>query len=317
MRTRRLKCLLCLVVLGVTTRPLHAQDRVHESILAFLLGDYETAAHALRPIAEASGSRDSTAQFLMAMLYASGTGVKYNAAKACSLYASSAMGSTPLKQQAESLAAALRRSALGNTASCLPIVTHPWSGPPQTSIVLGPNHYVTIDNGVTISYQGADYHHSALQGAPGASYLPIQYSPLDVSSPIATRRHFLESVWWQRGTNSSGQWTLAWELHEVLGGVLIPITGHAALASVAAIPSRVPIKLPNVMVNERGEAVLMLRAAGCFRLRPYHSMRRDRMFRCRHKCRGSSLGLRMLLRRCWQPQQRPFIGETSRARLNC
>jgi TPR repeat protein len=57
-----------------------------DGVLAIVRGDYQLAAHVLRPLAEDAPQPDPMAQFFMAMLYESGDGVARNKMRACGLY---------------------------------------------------------------------------------------------------------------------------------------------------------------------------------------------------------------------------------------
>ena len=68
---------------------------------------------------------------------------------------------------------------------------------PATSITLAPGYSITIDDtGATVSYNGAQFHAALRLEGPGFIHLPIRYTPIDVSRPAATRRHFIQFFVW-------------------------------------------------------------------------------------------------------------------------
>jgi hypothetical protein len=89
---------------------------------------------------------------------------------------------------------------------------------------------------------------------------PIQYTPLDVTKPTASRRHFLQLFQWTPDeTANPSSWTLTWALIEVVRNEWTSITWEK---SVAEVKGRTPpesrdlTNFVRVGVNASGEAEL-------------------------------------------------------------
>ena len=135
---------------------------------------------------------------------------------------------------------------------------------PATSITLGPVYSITIDDtGATVSYNGAQYHTALRLEGPGFIHLPIRYTPVDVSRPAATRRHFIQFfVWAPARPFDPSEWILRWRLSEVVGPNLISVTSDTSVATIIA--SQPPAEFAvdgavGVGVNANGEAEWVVR----------------------------------------------------------
>jgi hypothetical protein len=88
--------------------------------------------------------------------------------------------------------------------------------------------------------------------------LPFQYTTLDVTRPVATRRHFFQWFGWRpdRSPNPAS-WTLGWILSEVVGDRWITITGEKSLVVVNGPAPPASYRLANLVrlrVDASGEA---------------------------------------------------------------
>ena len=105
-------------LLAVLACSVSAQGSRDEGIKALLRGDYAEAVRVLSPLAEDTRPGDHTAQFLMALLYDSGTGLSPNRIRACALAAAAAATGGPFAEQATQLAQALREESEGTARLC-------------------------------------------------------------------------------------------------------------------------------------------------------------------------------------------------------
>ncbi len=100
-------------------------------------------------------------------------------------------------------------------------------------------------------------HTSLLLPSDGV-FLPIQYTPLDVSRPKDTRRHFFQWFWWKpEPALNPSSWTLTWTLSEVVGGQWVVITGEKSLLGSQGLtpPTLGEVAdLVRLRVNANGEA---------------------------------------------------------------
>jgi hypothetical protein len=237
-----------------------AQTTTSDGVQAFLHGDYEAAARILKPLAEGTSQPDPIAQFFLASLYDAGRGVARSPLHACSLYASAASPASPLMPQALDLVQTIGESwaaAPAEAAVCAPVNTHPWGEASPALFTLGAGHWIRIDTAATtIGFEGAEHRTAAWSGA--GIWLPIQYTPVDVSSPVAMRRHFIHSfVWHRNGPTDLSTWSLGWVMQEVVGGEMFTIAGDARLITITS-PQPPPAidtsRLVEVRVNATGEA---------------------------------------------------------------
>ena len=97
-----MQCCLVLMICLVP-RASTAQAPAAAGIRALAAGDYPTAARLLRPLAEDAPQPDPLAQFFMAMLYRTGSGVNRDPLRACALNRHSATAANPFMSQALSI----------------------------------------------------------------------------------------------------------------------------------------------------------------------------------------------------------------------
>src|SRR5262245_19945433 len=129
---------------------------------------------------------------------------------------------------------------------------------PPTTFTLAPDHRITIDeNGATVWY-GGEERHVRMSGSDGLIALPIRHTPLDVTRPVPTRRHFIQFfLWVPSAATDPPTWTLGWILYEVVGLDFVPITGERELTTITAArpPATIDVaSLARVYVNANGEA---------------------------------------------------------------
>ncbi len=227
------RCLPIAAVLVLAPWLAHAQTARDDAIGALARGDYETAARLLRPLADNASQPDPAAQFLLAILYDTGRGVARDMSRACGLFLDATKPANPLMQTASQLSNDAREQ-LGPAASLLCVSGVAWPDNPPTVLTLGPFHSVTItDTGTTVVYNGTE---SRMNGGllPGMVAVPARYTPLDVSSPVTVRRHFIQSFFWSPDRPAQAStWTLGWILNEVIGKDLVSIAGERSLITIA------------------------------------------------------------------------------------
>jgi hypothetical protein len=253
------RCLPFLVALLCFPALAAAQASRDDGIRAMVRGDYATAARILKALAENTPHPDPAAQFLLAILYDTGHGVARNGSHACGLFLDAVKPENPFMQQASQLSN-LAREQLGPLAPqlCVAGATWPDHDNPPVTLTLGPDHTVVItDTSITVSFHGTDG--GMVMGLlPGAVSVPARYRPVDVSQPIAMRRHFLEwFIWVPDAPREATSWSLVWILNEIVGKEIRPITGERSLTTVAAArpPASFDVaSLARVSVNAGGEA---------------------------------------------------------------
>jgi Sel1 repeat len=109
-------CLVLMICLG--PRASAAQSSAAAGIRALAAGDYPTAARLLHPLAEDASQPDPLAQFFMAMLYRTGSGVSGDPLRACALNRHSAIAANPFMNQARSIEQALFMNSPGLAQAC-------------------------------------------------------------------------------------------------------------------------------------------------------------------------------------------------------
>jgi hypothetical protein len=255
----RLVCLLALVA-----APAAAPSTTEDGIRAVLRGDYQAAARILQPLADDAARPDPVAQFFLAFVYHNPHGGRFDQLRACGLFLRSATRAHPFAEQSAALAAHIQLQLQGGASLC--IAEERWGAGPPQSFVLGPNHRIVFaDTSITVTY--GDQEQRGLIGIPReAVLLPIQYTPITVTRPAATRRHFFQWLQWMPDkTFNPSSWTLDWALIEVVGGNWIWFKNEKSIAVVngPAPPESYEVeKLVRVAVNANGEAELTIRAAG-------------------------------------------------------
>ena len=190
----------------------------------------------------------------MAILYESGRGVERNPLRACGLFVQATKPANPFMAQASAVATAMReRSGLAATF-CTP---GQWHSLPPMSFTLGPS--IGSTSGVRLHHSLQRVRAAHFRFEP-AGYVPVapRYTPLDVSRPVAARRHFLEQLVWAPDVpDKPSMWTLWWMLREVVGGETLLVTSDRNLAMVAGTQPPAAFDLASVVrvrVNANGEA---------------------------------------------------------------
>jgi hypothetical protein len=212
---RRSAVLLFLFTLFAT--PAAAQPTTEDGIRAMLGGDYQTAARILRPLADDFTHSDPVAQFFLAVLYETGQGVRRDEGRACALYLRSGSGAHPFAEQSAALAGYLRDQYGEGAALICPANETFRGGPPQV-ISLGPEHQITFTDTSVVLVHGEEETRTLWKWPPEAIILPIQYTPISVTKPLATTRHFLHLFQWMPDdSRNPASWTLSWGLLEVVG----------------------------------------------------------------------------------------------------
>ena len=237
--------------------PAAAQPTTEDGIRAVLRGDYRAAVRILRPLAEDAAQPDPVARFFLAVLYDTGQGVRPDQSRACGLFLGAATRANPFAEQSAAIAESMREELRGG-ASLLCVANEGWQGGPPQSFHLGPEHRIVFtDTSLSVTYADKEQRTFLLK-PPGAAFLPIQYTPLAVTRPIAARRHFFQWFQWMPDTTANpASWTLGWTLSEVVRDRWIPITGERKLLVVtgpAPPTSYDTAHLVRLRVNPVGEA---------------------------------------------------------------
>ena len=236
-----------------------AQTSVADGVRALVLGDYESAAQRLRPLAEDPQEPNAIAQFFMAILYDSGQGVSFEPGQACALYLRAARPQNPFMKQSLALGRFIQEQSPNAARLCS--LADDDRLPPPISFTLGPDHSVTVDRtGVTVAYKGTRTRTTMMMGDAKSVFLPIRHTGLTVSSPVSARRDFIEWFIWRPGETSDPAWTLGWVLFEVVGPNFLNRAAEDVLTVRGAQPPAVPdiSTLVAVDVNASGEAEWVL-----------------------------------------------------------
>jgi hypothetical protein len=213
-----------------------AQSNTEAGIRAVLSGDYKTAVRILQPLAEDAAHPDPVAQFFLALAYDSkppGGDVR-----ACGLFLRAARQEGPFAGQSTALAFAIRNNELGGDVTNLYCVAEErWQGGPPQSFLLGPDHRIVFtDTSITVTYAGEDQRTSIIM--PPGDALKVEYTALDVTRPVTTRRHFFQWFGWMPDTTADpSTWTLDWDLSEVVDDQWISVAFEKNL-QVAHGPTR-------------------------------------------------------------------------------
>jgi len=245
------------VLLVLTPSIVWPQNTVSDGVQALVRGDYQTAAGILRPLAEDAPQPDPLAQFFMAMLYASGSGVTMNQLKACGLYLASARAENPLSNQASMVARVIQDHSLGPMANLCALGAQRERGLAPITFELAPDHRVAFDEaGVTVTYRGAD-RRIGMSSFPGSVFLPVQHVELTVSNPFAGQRHFFQVFTWYRSPRDPGAWSLGWMLIESAMGYPLVVTGDPRVTAVTGTEPPASFDVQNAVrlsVGQSGEA---------------------------------------------------------------
>jgi hypothetical protein len=245
------------VLLVLTPSIVRAQNTVSDGVQALVRGDYSTAVRILRPLAEDEPQPDPLAQFFLAMLYASGSGVAINQMKACGLYLASARPDNPLADQASSVARHIQAVSLGPMASLCAAGAERERGLAPVTFELAADHRVAFDEaGVTVTYRDVD-RRIGMSGFPGSMFLPVQHIELTVSNPFAGQRHFFQVFMWYRSPRDPGAWSLGWTLIESAMGYPVVVSGDPRVTAVTGTEppaSFDPQNAVRLSVGQNGEA---------------------------------------------------------------
>lgn len=235
--------------------PAAAQSTTEDGIRAMLRGDHPAAVRILRPLADDAAHPNPVAQFFLAVLYETGQGIRTDMGRACGLFLRSAAYAHPFAEQSAAIAANMQQQ-LGDGASMLCVANERWQGGPPLSFDFGPGHRIVFaDTSVTVTH-GEQEQRGLIFVTPGAV---IQYTPIDVKRPAASRRHFFQ--WFQWMPASASSWTLGWALSEVVGEQWIAFKGEKSLVVVdgPARPESFDFSsLVRLGVNKNGEAELTM-----------------------------------------------------------
>lgn len=247
--------LFCVLTLFATTAS--AQPTTEDGIRAMLGGDYQNAARILQPLADDITQPDPVAQFFLAVLYETGRGVGRDEGRACGLFLRSAARDHPFAAQSAALAGHLR-DQYGEGASLICPANETFRGGPPQIISLGPDHRITFTDTSVVLVHGDQETRTLWKWPPEAIILPIQYTPIVVTRPLATTRHFLQLFQWLPDERRNpASWTLSWGLLEVVGDRwLMPSwETDVAVAKGAARPdARDVAAFVRLRVNGTGEA---------------------------------------------------------------
>jgi hypothetical protein len=236
--------------------PATAQPTTEDGIRAVLRGDYQAAVRILRPFAEDAARPDPLAQFFLAVVYQNPNGGRFDLLRACGLFLRSASRAHPFAEQSADLAEDLRVQLQGGASLC--VAEEHWGGGPPQAFELGPGHRIVFaETSITLTY--GDQDQRSIIGIPrGAVLLPIQYTPLTITRPTSTRRHFFQWFQWRPDkTLNPSTWTLDWALIEVVEGNWIWFKGEN---SIAMVNGRTPPEsydvgqLARITVSASGEA---------------------------------------------------------------
>lgn len=209
-----------------------AAQTVSDGVQAIARGDYASAATLLRPLAENTPTPDPAAQFFLAMLYQTGSGVHINTLHACTLYLQASKTPNAFSSQA----AALGQTILDPLPPLLRefCAADEWREPEPVTFTLAPDHRIRVDaTGTTISYRGEQRYTQGHFGGAGWIFIPPKHTPINVSSPSPARRHFIEVFTWRPNMNAATRtWTLAWTLSEIVGLDSIFVAGEMNVVAV-------------------------------------------------------------------------------------
>ncbi len=228
-----------------------------------LRGDYQTAVRILQPLADDAARPDPVAQFFLALVYQQPSRRTLRSAQGMRLFLRSASRAHPFAEQSAALAADVQVQLQGGASLC--VAEERWgSGPPQ-AFELSPGHRIVFaDTSITLAY-GDQEQRGLIRIPRGAVLLPIQYTPLTVTRPVATRRHFFQWFQWMPDKMfDPSSWTLDWALIEVVEGTWFWFKNENSIAMVNGPHATrvVPLlrKLTRVAVNASGEAELTILA---------------------------------------------------------
>jgi hypothetical protein len=236
-----------------------AQNTTADGVAAMARGDYDAAAAILRPLALDTPKPDPLAQFFLGLLYASRGP---DMGKGCGLLLLAGSSDQPLAQTAQVLARFLEDQQ--------PFCREPLDVKEvsPTTFELGPDHTVTFDGEGVAVRSGRETNRTQMWtlNSAGAVFLPPLYTPLDVSFPVSTRRHFVQFFsWWPETSADRPTWALRWFVGEVAGTEFRVIAGSGPVnhVKVGGLVPPAPFDLrsaADVLVGGNGEAEWIIRS---------------------------------------------------------
>jgi len=248
------RCARAICVITLLATPAAAQSTTEDGMRALLRGDYPSALRILRPLADDRAHPDPAAQFFLAIL--TDTGHTGTNTRACGLFLRAARQPNPFAAQSAALAAVVR-DQLGEGAGFFCIADESWQGGPPLTFALGPEHQVIFtDRSVRVIYKDKEQS-TTLLPSPDVVYLPVAYTLLTVTRPVAARRHFLQSFMWVRDPAARPMsWKLYWALSEVVGDQwVLDASEVLSVVNGSAPPKSHDVSnLARIQVNANGEA---------------------------------------------------------------
>lgn len=252
-------CRLALVLSALTLSaiPAAAQSATEDGIRAALRGDYQNAARILKPLADDTTHPDPIAQFFLAVLYETGQGVGRDEGRACRLFLRSGSSDHPFAAQSAALAGFFR-DQYGEGAALLCPASETFRGGPPQVISLGPDQRITFTDTSVVLETGNQETRTLWKWPPEAVVLPIQHTPITVTAPLSTTRHFLQLFQWMPDeSRNPSSWTLTWGLLEVVGDRWLMPAWEKDVVVVNRMAQPEPrdaAGFVQLRANERGEA---------------------------------------------------------------
>ena len=254
-------CVLLASLLMLLARPVGAQSTTEDGIRATLRGDYKTAVRILKPLADNFEHPDPVAQFFLGVLYETGQGVGRDEGRACGLFLRSGLREPPFATQSATLADYFREQ-YGDGASLICPAQETFRGGPPQTISLGPDRQITFTDTSVVFVHGEQETRTLWKWPPEAIILPIQYTPIAVTKPLSTTRHFLQLFQWLPDeSRNPSSWALTWGLLEVQGDqwIMPAWEKDVAVVNSPARPDAQDVrKFVRIRVNANGEAEFTL-----------------------------------------------------------
>jgi hypothetical protein len=245
------------VAAGRVAGPMGSADGVS----ALARGDHQKALEILQPIAEPWGTRDATAQFVLAGLYETGAGVPLDPLRACALYMRAGSDfNNPFGREAGRLLGSFmaRGQEFSDDCQLLAVLGFDHGFEPVT-FHLGPGHSVEWNvRAATVTYRDRTNRAPMAFAAPGSRFLPLKYTELATGPTRSVIRHFVEVFAWSPA-RQTGSWELHRHLFEVAGDDIVTIdtSGPLATSEGEAPPSRESFAASDyavVRVDDEGNA---------------------------------------------------------------
>jgi hypothetical protein len=261
----------CLVALVLLAPPVAFAQTTPDGVDAFDRGDYQRAAQILTPIAERwPGADDERALFHLATMYQKGLGVPADPMRACILFSRVAFPLSPtpgrfVREAIEQLHRVQETMTSEQANECFFVAHFGFEqGSWPATFMLGPRDWIALDLSrekwrisATISRAGKDTRRDVgVMMLPGTRFLSIEHTVLMTGASRRTPRDFIEFFTWF--PIPGGQWSLSWQLFEVVRDDLVSVTG-ARLVTISA--ERPPMdfsselrELVRLQVNDSGNA---------------------------------------------------------------